>query len=54
MTLKREEEIAANLLRGVGDYGATFHVSQQDAEEAIKVAGDFLHAIETLIQGGIE
>ena len=41
-------------LRGVGDYGATFHVSQQDAEEAIKVAGDFLHAIEALIQDGIE
>lgn len=37
-------------LRGVGDYGATVHVSRRDAEEAIKVAEEFLRAIERLIR----
>jgi uncharacterized protein (UPF0332 family) len=41
-------------LRGVGDYGATIHVSQQDAEKAIKVAEEFLEAIEKLIQGKVD
>jgi uncharacterized protein (UPF0332 family) len=36
-------------LRGVGDYGATVHVSRQDAERAIKAAEEFLSAIEALI-----
>jgi uncharacterized protein (UPF0332 family) len=36
-------------LRGVGDYGATVHVSRRDAERAIKVAAEFLDAIEALI-----
>jgi uncharacterized protein (UPF0332 family) len=36
-------------LRGVGDYGALIHVSQQDAERAISVAEEFLRAIEGLI-----
>jgi uncharacterized protein (UPF0332 family) len=39
-------------LRGVGDYGVTVHVSQQDAEKAIQAAEGFLHAIEALIRGG--
>ena len=38
-------------LRGVGDYGATIHVSQQDAEKAIRVAEEFLGAVKRLIQG---
>ncbi len=38
-------------LRGVGDYGATIHVSRQDAEKAIEVAEEFLRAIERLIRG---
>jgi uncharacterized protein (UPF0332 family) len=37
-------------LRGVGDYGATIHVSRQDAEKAIEVAEEFLRAIERLIR----
>jgi uncharacterized protein (UPF0332 family) len=37
-------------LRGVGDYGATVHVSQEDAERAIGAAEDFLCAIRALIQ----
>jgi uncharacterized protein (UPF0332 family) len=36
-------------LRGVGDYGVTAHVSQQDAEQAIRVAEDFLEAAKSLI-----
>jgi len=36
-------------LRGVGDYGATVHVSRRDAERAIKVAEEFLSAMEALI-----
>ncbi len=36
-------------LRGVGDYGATVHVSRRDAERAINVAEEFLSAIKTLI-----
>jgi uncharacterized protein (UPF0332 family) len=37
-------------LRGVGDYGAMIHVSQQDAEKAIRVAEEFLEAVKRLIQ----
>lgn len=37
-------------LRSVGDYGVTVHVSQQDAERAIRAAEDFLRAVKTLIQ----
>ena len=36
-------------LRGVGDYGATVHVSRRDADRAIKAAEEFLGAIEALI-----
>jgi uncharacterized protein (UPF0332 family) len=39
-------------LRGVADYGATAHVSQQDAEKAIAAAVGFLQAIRSLLQGG--
>lgn len=37
-------------LRGVGDYGATIHISQRDAEKAIRVAEEFLRAIEGVIR----
>ena len=37
-------------LRGVADYGATIHISRQDAEKAIEVAEEFLRAIERLIR----
>lgn len=37
-------------LRGVGDYGATIHVSQQDAARAVEMAEDFLRATKSLIQ----
>ena len=37
-------------LRGIGDYGATIHVSQRDAGKAIRVAEEFLRAIEGLIR----
>ncbi len=37
-------------LRNVGDYGVTIHVSQQDAERAIRVAETFLSVIKSLIQ----
>jgi len=37
-------------LRGVGDYGATIHVSQQDAIRAIEIAEDFLETTKLLIQ----
>jgi uncharacterized protein (UPF0332 family) len=33
----------------VGDYGVMLHVSQEDAKKAIKVAEEFLRAIEALI-----
>lgn len=36
-------------LRSVGDYGATIHVSWQDAEKAIRAADDFVRAIKSLI-----
>jgi len=53
---KLDEEHGKNLnwlfeLRGVGDYGATVHVSQQDAEKAISVAEGFLYAVKILLQG---
>jgi uncharacterized protein (UPF0332 family) len=41
-------------LRGVGDYGATVHVSPQDAEKAIGAAEGFVQAIEALIQKDTE
>ena len=55
MTLKYAGEYGKDLnwlfeLRGVGDYGATVHVSPQDAEKAIGAAEGFLHAVEALIQ----
>jgi len=37
-------------LRGVGDYGGTIHVSQQDADRAITAAENFLSATKSLIQ----
>lgn len=37
-------------LRGVGDYGATAHVSRQDAEQAIQIAESFIQAIKPLIR----
>jgi uncharacterized protein (UPF0332 family) len=37
-------------LRNVGDYGVTVHVSQQDAERAIRVAENFLCVIKSLLQ----
>jgi len=36
-------------LRSVGDYGATVHVSQEDAEKAIRVAADFVRVIKNLL-----
>ena len=55
MTLKYAGEYGKDLnwlfeLRGVGDYGATVHVSQEDVERAIGAAEDFLCAIEALTQ----
>ena len=55
MTLKYAGEYGKDLnwlfeLRGVGDYGATVHVSPQDAEKAIGAAEGFLHAVGALIQ----
>ena len=37
-------------LRGIGDYGATIHVSQEDADKAIEAAKRFLKATMLLIQ----
>jgi len=37
-------------LRNVGDYGVTIHVSQEDAERAIRVAESFLHVIKSLLR----
>ena len=37
-------------LRNVGDYGVTIHVSQQDAEKAIRVADSFLRAVKSLLR----
>jgi len=36
-------------LRSVGDYGATVHVSREDAERAIRVAEDFVRVIKILL-----
>ena len=41
-------------LRSIGDYGATAHVSRQDAEKAISAAESFLDAIKSLLQGDIQ
>lgn len=41
-------------LRNVGDYGVTIHVSQQDAERAIRVAESFLQVIKLLILQGFD
>lgn len=37
-------------LRNVGDYGVTIHVSQQDAERAIRFAENFLRVIKSLLR----
>lgn len=37
-------------LRSVGDYGVTVHVSQEDAEKAIRVAESFLRIIKSLLR----
>lgn len=37
-------------LRGVGDYGVTQHVSQQETEQAIQAARGFMNAIKALFQ----
>lgn len=37
-------------LRGVADYGATAHVSQKDADEAINIANVFVKTTVKLIQ----
>lgn len=39
-------------LRSIGDYGATIHVLQQDADKAVEIAEDFLEATTSLIQLG--
>ncbi len=36
-------------LRNVGDYGVIIHVSQQDAQRAIRVAKSFLGVIKSLL-----
>jgi len=36
-------------LRNVGDYGVIIHVSQQDAQRAIRVAENFLQIIKSLL-----
>ena len=41
-------------LRGVGDYGATAHVSRQDAANAVRAAENFLSATKSLIQKATE
>lgn len=53
-TGKMSKEHGKNLnwlfeLRGVGDYGVTFHVSQQDAKRAIQVATAFTQAVGDLL-----
>jgi len=55
-TEKLSQEHGKNLnwlfeLRSVGDYGATAHVSQFDAERAVEVAESFVNAIKSLIKG---
>jgi uncharacterized protein (UPF0332 family) len=50
--LDQQHGKALNLLfelRGVGDYGATVHVSEAQATQAIRLAEDFLHAVEQLL-----
>jgi uncharacterized protein (UPF0332 family) len=37
-------------LRNVGDYGVIVHVSQQDAERAVRIAENFLRAIKSLVR----
>lgn len=54
-TGKLDKELGKTLnwlfeLRGVGDYGVTEHVSQQEAERAIQAAKDFLDAIKFLLK----
>ena len=58
-TGKLDEEYGKDLnwlfeLRGVGDYGATTHVSRQDAANAIRAAENFLSATKSLIQEATE
>jgi uncharacterized protein (UPF0332 family) len=50
--LDQQQGKALNLLfelRSVGDYGATVHVSEAQAIQAIRLASDFLHAVEPLL-----
>lgn len=50
--LDQEQGKALNLLfelRGVGDYGATVHVSEAQATQAIRLAEDFLKAVKSLL-----
>jgi hypothetical protein len=52
MTSRYAQEIAANLERAEKSIqAATVHVSQQDADKAIKAAVSFLHATRRLLQG---
>jgi uncharacterized protein (UPF0332 family) len=37
-------------MRGIGDYGVTIHLSEQDARRAIRVAEDFLCTIQAMIE----
>jgi len=39
-------------LRGIADYGATIHVSRQDAMKAVGAAEGFLRAVALLMQEG--
>ena len=51
--LSKEQGKALNWLfelRGVGDYGGTEHVSQQQVEQAIQAAEEFVSAIKSLLQ----
>jgi len=50
--MDQQQGKALNLLfelRGIGDYGATIHVSETQVVQAIRIATDFLHAIEPLL-----
>lgn len=53
-TGKLDKEHGKNLnwlfeLRNIGDYGATAHVSQLEAERALQAAESFLRAIKSII-----
>jgi uncharacterized protein (UPF0332 family) len=36
-------------LRGIGEYGGMVHVTELDAEKAIRAASEFLQAIKVLL-----